>query len=91
MIVGVGYWSIVLYDPSLLFGVIDPDKVNFYYMMYYLHGSNHLILYLEIFLYRQHVFVSHKEKSIINAFVMGFYFLITAIHYFYFGKVVYAF
>ena len=52
MIVGVGYWSIVLYDPSLLFGVIDPDKVNFYYMMYYLHGSNHLILYLEIFLYR---------------------------------------
>ncbi|EAR91608.1 FAR-17a/AIG1-like protein (macronuclear) [Tetrahymena thermophila SB210] len=91
MIVGLGYWSLMIVDPQLLWGKIDPQTMNAYYMMSYLHGGNHLHLYIEIFLYKQHVFINKKQKFTIDFMILSAYFTITAIQYFVFGKVVYNF
>lgn len=52
LIVAIGYWGLMIIDPQLLWGKIDPNVFNVYYAMTYLHGLNHLHFYLELPLYK---------------------------------------
>ncbi|KAL4455788.1 hypothetical protein ABPG74_003198 [Tetrahymena malaccensis] len=91
MLVGVAYWSLMIYDPKALWGSVDYQKLNIFYIMTYIHGGNHLILYTEFFFYQQYVFLRRAQKWIIGILLFLCYFTITAIQYFVFGKVVYNF
>lgn len=91
LIVGIGYWGLMIINPKLLWGERDPETMNIYYAMTYLHGFNHLHLYIELFMFKQKVVVSKSKKFCIDVVTLALYFAMTAIHYIQFDNIVYAF